>query len=410
MKQLATSLLLATLAACDASPDAAGAGDARIVLQPSHVRVLDRADAIATVLDLDVRPDGAVWVLNSAEPLFVGFDPDGRLIDAYGRRGGGPDELGAPAGFVAGGMDGEPWVFDSERHMLVAVSGADGPRREHRLPADEVPPGSLLPGIRLGWSNVVRTARLGDELILPRRSRPPAGGVSSLWLSAWTADLVALNPATGSVRTLVALGDALGDPTPHFDLTDAFLPFPLWYRLWAACPDGIRVYDRLGNQVRRFTAAGVERDAIPLPHVRTEPVTAGQYARALFPLAVIEAAPAVPESGRIDVSPADSAMIMDGLTSRVNAPPEQLANLLPRYLDLRCDDDGTLWLQPFDIDDGGLEGGAVWLRISAAGDVTEVRMPDRFDPYRFTGGRIWGVQRDEFDVAAVAWIAAPGAR
>lgn len=35
-------------------------------------------------------------------------------------------------------------------------------------------------------------------------------------------------------------------------------------------------------------------------------------------------------------------------------------------------------------------------------------LPERFDPYRFTGDRIWGVLRDELDVASVAWIETPG--
>lgn len=114
--------------------------------------------------------------------------------------------------------------------------------------------------------------------------------------------------------------------------------------------------------------------------------------------------------GRIDVSPADSARIMEALRSRGSAPPDRLANLLPRYLDLRCDERGTLWLQPFDIEEGGLQGGPVWLRITSDGESREVRLPDGFDPYRFTSERIWGVRRDELDRASVAWIEVPGGR
>jgi hypothetical protein len=39
--------------------------------------------------------------------------------------------------------------------------------------------------------------------------------------------------------------------------------------------------------------------------------------------------------------------------------------------------------------------------------VREVRFPERFDPHRFTEGRVWGVLRDELDVASVAWLPAP---
>jgi hypothetical protein len=63
---------------------------------------------------------------------------------------------------------------------------------------------------------------------------------------------------------------------------------------------------------------------------------------------------------------------------------------------------------PYDIERGPLEGGVVWLRIASDGSTNEFRLPDGFDPYRFTSKRIWGVQRNEMDVASVAWIALPG--
>jgi len=407
----AAVFMLANLAACDRVPGGFADSGAQIVLQASDVHVLATSDSIATVEDLEVLRDGTVWLLNSAEPFFVGFDRDGNVIQAHGRLGGGPEEFSAPSGFIVGGIDGQAWVFDRQRHMMVEVSRPDSTRLEIPLPQDAIPVASLVPGIRLGWSNVVRTARLGDELILPRRSNPPEAGVRSLWLAAWTADIVAMEPETDSVRNVIALAETLGDPTPHFDLTDAFLPFPLWFRLWSVCSGTeIRVYDRLRNEVRKFTRDGVELEALALPPARHGMVTAGQYGRALFHLALIEAAPVVPSSGKIDASPADSARIMDGLMSRLKAPPDQLANLLPRYLDLRCDENGTLWMQPFDIDMGGLEGGPVWLRITSDGETNEVRVPDGFDPYRFTSERIWGVQRNELDVASVAWIAVPRAR
>jgi hypothetical protein len=49
-------------------------------------------------------------------------------------------------------------------------------------------------------------------------------------------------------------------------------------------------------------------------------------------------------------------------------------------------------------------------RITQDGVAQEIHFPNRFDVYRFISGRIWGVQRDEFDVASVAWIEVPGSR
>ena len=59
------------------------------------------------------------------------------------------------------------------------------------------------------------------------------------------------------------------------------------------------------------------------------------------------------------------------------------------------------------LDIGGLQGGPSWLRITPDGDVREILLPTRFAPYRFTSDRIWGVQRDELDVASVAWLDLP---
>ena len=60
-----------------------------------------------------------------------------------------------------------------------------------------------------------------------------------------------------------------------------------------------------------------------------------------------------------------------------------------------------------DLEIGGLGVGPLWLRIAPDGAAREVVLPERFDALRFTHERIWGVQRDEFDVASVAWIELP---
>jgi hypothetical protein len=139
---------------------------------------------------------------------------------------------------------------------------------------------------------------------------------------------------------------------------------------------------------------------------RTE-VTRERFVRLMLPFAMAQAAGAVSPNGEYKVSAADSARILSGLRSRITASTDQLANLLPRYTDLRCDEKGTMWMQPFDIGTGGLDGGPTWLRIAPDGTAERVRLPDRFDPYRFTSRRIWGVQRSELDIASVAWIVVP---
>ena len=373
-------------------------GGGPVVFAASDVRVIGTTESIAEVVDLEVLPDGRVWILNSVTPFFVAFGPEGDVIAEHGAEGGGPQEFGAPAGFVAGGLDGEVWVIDGRKHVLVEVSRPER-RSEIAIPRRTFAPGTIMGGRDLTAPGV-RIARLGGEVVLPRTSRTLADGILSFWRSNWGADLLALDPVTRAVRPVVSLGEVLGDPTPHLAVTDKF---PLWFRLWTVCGDRLRVYDRIGNQIRTFDGQGVELEATPLPPVEVENVTHRQFARAVMSLLMAERLGEV--GGR--VSAADSARILNEIVGEAEDDPNDLATLLPRYVDLRCADDGTLWIQPFDIDVGGLRGGPGWLRISPDGESREVDLPTRFDAYRFTGGRIWGVMRDDFDVASVAWIGAP---
>lgn len=402
----AVLIAVAGMAGCDRPSTSGGAAAAeKVVLQPSDVHVFGASHSIAVVQDLEVLPDGRVWVLNSVEPFFVGFGPDGHPLGEHGHRGGGPEEFSAPVGFVAGGMDGEAWVLDGVRNAVIEVSRPDAPRSEVRLPRDSLPPGSLVGGRDLTDSRV-RTARLGEEVVLARTTGSLRSGIFSFWRAIWGADLLALDPATGSARSVISLSDALGDPTPKLQTTGDSPPFPLWFRLWAVCSDRIRVYDRLRMEVRTFTSDGDELEATPLPRVELGTVTRRQFARAVLGLLVAERLGEV--GGQI--SAADSTRLLNDVVGEVEGEPNVLATFLPRYVDLRCGADGTLWLLPFDIDEGGLRGGRSWLRITPDDVVQEVRLPDRFDGFRFTGDRIWGVQRDELDVAAVAWIEVPAVR
>ncbi len=408
----AASFMLATLVACDGAPWIPTASEGtQIVLQRSDVHVLGTSESIAGVYDLEVLSDGTVWVLNSLEPFFVGFDANGSVLQEHGRAGGGPEEFGSPSGFVVGGIDGKAWTFDEERHLMIDVSAPDVARSEISLPRDAIPLGSLW-GTN-PFQGLVRTARMGEDLILPRRAQPDRETtVSGSWLSIWTADVIAMNLGTRSVREVIALGSTLGDPTAHFKLDGAGIPFPFWFRLWAVCSDSeIRVYDRFRNELRGFTLDGAEIEATPLPPVSLNEVTHREWARVMFDLAAVERMGEVP-SGPYGMSSADSAQISGEFLRNLDAPPAQLANLLPRYVDYRCDDEGTQWIQPFDIDTpgplmGGLRGGRVWLRITTDGETEEIRLPDTFDPYRFSPDKIWGVQRNELDVASVTWIAVP---
>ncbi len=396
-------LVVAVLTVCscvDPGPPT-GASSQSLVFTGADVHVWATSDRLATVRDLEVLADGSVWVLNSDEPLFLGFDPMGSLLAVHGTRGGGPEEFGQVAGFVSDRATDQAWVLDTRRHALIEVSNPGGPRSEEPLPADLIPRGSLVGGFSL-TNPTVRTSAFGPEVILPRTGAPRGTGLTALRLAILGADLVAFDPRTDSVDVVVSLARTLDDPEPTFEPTEG--GFPLWFRLWSTCgKDTIRVYDRVRNEVRGFTHEGHEVATVSLPPVSLTEVTPTQLAMAVFELRAAEVTGGV---GGV-LSEADSTRLMQSMIQEAKGSPQQLATYLPRYVDLRCGDDGTLWIQPLDPDLGGLKGSRTWLALLPDGYTRQVTLPERFDPLRFRQGRIWGVQRDDLDVASVAYLELP---
>lgn len=363
--------------------------------------MLGTSDSLAVVRDLEVLADGSVWVLNSQPPYFMGFGADGASLGAHGSPGGGPDEFPMPSALVAGGWEGEAWVLDLRHHALIRISRPGAGWEQFSLASASVPRGSVRSGMSMLDSSV-RTARLGREIVVPHSTATMQGGVLQFRFGLLGADLVAVDPETGGTRTLVALGDVLEDPSGDFIASDG--GFPLWYRLWASCGENlVRVYDRVTNRLRGFDGSGAEVDPIDLPPVPFTEVSPRQFAGAVFALRQAE----VTGDVATRLTREDSLRLLNQMADMVQGAPHELASYLPRYVDFRCDENGTMWLQPLDLEAGGLSGGPMWLRIEADGAVRDVRLPERFDALRFTASRIWGVSRDEFDRPSVASIPLP---
>ena len=400
-----TLLLSGVFGACaptanDSADHAAVSVSQTVTLTAGDVQILGSSESIATVLDLTLLPDGRVWVLNSGEPFFVGFGRDGQIIDQHGMRGGGPREFQSPAGFVAGDIDGEAWVLDTRRHSLIRVSQPQSPWLEVQLPRDSLPPGSLVGG--MGWMNPrVRAARLGDEIVMARSFGSIRIGMFAFWETVWGADLFAVRPETGSVARVLGLRDVLGDPSGELERSGDFPPFPLWFRLWGVCSGGeVRFHDRLRNEIRGYSRDGGELPSMPLPPPAFTEASEDEFARGVFGLLLAERLGEV--GGR--VTAADSTRLMNEMRAEMQGDTDLYGRFLPRYVDFRCGDDGAVWIQPIDLEKMDLQGGRTWLHVSSGGLSKTVEMPDRFDPLRFVGGQIWGVQRDEFGLASIGWI------
>ena len=274
--------------------------------------------------------------------------------------------------------------------------------------ADGQFPLTLPDGSQRTGAGGTMTARMGREIIVPRSTATMESGPPEFRFSLLLADLVAVDPETGTARDLVALGEVLDDPSGDFIPSEGAVP--LWYRLWAPCGDDlVRVHDRVRNQLRGFDGSGTEVDPVDLPPVPFTDVTPRQFAAAVFGMRQAELTGEV--AGRLTEE--DSLRVLDRIAGAVRGRPHELASYLPRYVDLRCTEDGTMWMHPLDPDVGGLGGGPRWLRIApdgataTAAAVQEVYLPDRFDAFRFTESRIWGISRDENDVPSVASIVLP---
>ncbi len=372
-----------------------------VYIESTDVHVVGTSNALAAVQDLELLPDGRIWVQNSLPPFFVGFDPDGELVGAHGEAGGGPEELRLPAGFVVGGPEGEAWVLDTRRHSLVRVSRPDEPWTEIPLPRADLPPGTIQGGLDL-MTPIVRTARLGDEIVLPHSTGTLESGVLSMVEAILKADLMRLDPATGSVELVLHIGGSLEDPFTGFTPTEG--GFPLWKRLWAVCGGHLRVYDRVRHQLRGFDREGGELDPIGLPPAELAEVAPHDFARVVFPLRQAEATGGV--GGRL--SSEDSLRLVSQMARDVEGTAAQLAAYLPPFVDFRCSPSGTAWLRPIDLDGGGLAGGRAWLRVGPDAGFRVIMLPPRFDALRFTEDRVFGVLRDDLDVPSVAWARLPG--
>lgn len=411
-----STLLTALLLGCQSdSEEIAGEDPGALSIPSESVRIVGTSESLAIVLDLEVLPDGTVWALNSLAPFFVAFDSTGAVIEAHGTEGGGPEQFQLPSAFVTGGAHatvgtvgtsetsppGEVWVLDIRRHSLVRVSSPDEGWAEVPLPRDAIPPGTVRGGIDL-TSPVVRTARLGEEVILPQSMVGLEAGVNSMVAGMLQADLLAFDPESGVVEPMLSLGSVLGDPFEGFIATEE--GFPFWRRLWAVCGENeLRVFDRVRHQLRGFDRSGAELPTIDLPpETRITQVGPRQFAQVVFPLRQAEMT-----GGGSHLSEADSARLLNEMVGGLQGTPTELAAYLPMFSDFRCSPQGTMWLRPFDADEGGLSGGRGWLEISPNGAVREIEFPQGFDPFRFADGRVWGVQRDQFDVASIAWAPLP---
>ena len=388
--ELATALAAClAIGACRADDlDQRDAAAHRIPLDA--VQVLGRLEQVSRVTDMVPADNGEVWVLNAISPFFVVLGAGGQVVRAFGDEGGGPNEFGFPVRIVSGPGE-EVWTYDVARHSLIRVSGERW--LTYPLPSETLPRSALLSfanaALQQGppWMAVTN----GDFVF----ARPTSLGVPVGLPGLWDAELYRLRPDGGgdlTVGSLMSIGDLMGDPAAGAPAATTLGPYPLW----TICEDGVLgLYDPIRNALRLVGATGDELESFELPNERKVELTADR----LIGMAYRQIREDIPAGQR-----PDSAEFWQQMQGQFRQVQQRSAGIFPEYADLQCGTDGTLWLQPFDVETGFYGRGPHWLMFDENRKRTAVEFPTEFRALAFGAERVWGVMQDEMGVASVAWI------
>lgn len=385
---------LVSLAACgDRAPDgdrATDGGQGPVALEVTEAPVTVDDDDLVHVGDVVTDADGRTWVLTPYPPLIRIYDPDGTRRAAFGEPGGGPEEFGAAWAFVqdpdgVGVMDtrrGSVRVYDPDGTLV-------GQRRVEGGPTLPLEARGVYFG-DLGW-----TWRVEGGLLQDRYPPPPAGApmqMQQAW-DFWAADLVFIPDDGGEPRTLVTFSDFSG-----FSRDDPPAPRVLSAGpLWDLCGDDEFVFHtgaasevvRIGLDGSVRSRAHVELPLAPLDREIVSEWLVGVISQ--LPPMPGDTPEAMRERARLVVERSEPYF-------EATVPPTRL----------RCDPEGRVWIQLFDLDDDSRGYARDWVVVGREGEIlAEVTFPRGFFPVRIGSDRVTGVVRDEFDVETVGWVPTP---
>jgi len=323
-------------------------------------------------------PDGRIAVLDAQAQEFRVFSAAGEHLRTIGRPGSGPGEFGLGAGPVLV-ASGDTLLIPDLMNQRLNRYAPDGE------PLESVPVAFESAGIPMAW-----------------RDRPDGGVVTQLRPFGFSGSRVDLSPndalvlrgPDGAIRdTLMTFdsGGTIKSGSGGLPEVELFAAEPLWAlsgdRIVFAINDDYRlsIYAEDGTLERIFS----------------------------MPFTVRE----VTESDRQVMTDAiTGAWKSIGLDAEQMAVARQLIHYgetFPALAQIHGGPDGTIWVQemmslseldPEDIAQFAQSpiGSPVWRVFDAEGVLLgEIRMPDRFQPLRFDGDRIYGVQKDDLDVQYV---------
>jgi hypothetical protein len=327
------------------------------VARGDSTRELDR------VVTPFLLPDGRLVVPVAGSSTIRLFAPDGELLRSLGRPGEGPGEFRSLEAAWPRGDTIE--AFDDELGRITRFPPEGPPLvvRLHASPSDQaVVPGALPDGWALYGVEEAGTGRR-DRVVVRRFARDgSAAGV--------------IARVEGMARRLTSLG---GGPDPLSPRT-------------AFAAHGGRVYvaETLTPAIHVLGPSGrLEREIRWRPTGTLSPDVAFREA--------VDAA--------VDAAGPDRAA---GTRERLESFPVRYR--VPAFWDFRVDEEGFIWVQPFDPAEhsmvlpvaGGAGRGSGWLILSPVGSsVGTVKMPDRFEPSWITRDQVVGIHRDDLGVELV---------
>lgn len=140
----------------------------------------DGPDVFGEIRDLEIGPDGNVFVLDGQASEIRVFDPEGTPVRTFGRAGEGPGELNRPAG-MAFGPRGLLWVMNWSNARYTAFDPTTGELAEERrrlagFTAFPWPGGFDREGRLLDMGNAAGTGEAAllrlDTLFVPQDTLP----------------------------------------------------------------------------------------------------------------------------------------------------------------------------------------------------------------------------------------------
>jgi hypothetical protein len=342
------------------------------------------------LVGVDAADDGRIVTLDQQAGRVRVFSPEGELLHAFGRVGGGPGELSQAVAINTGVL------VDATGHVVVPDMGN---ARFTRFtlegePADASPFDMSVSGIP------VLVTRTPERQVVAQFRTFSVPGQPTMGEGDGSQDrIVRVDALTGEMEPLarVSAGETFSFGAGGMPSFMIFAPEPVWVVLSdGRVVTGVNAEYSLG--LRRTNGAEGDVETIVRRAVPQAPVTESHRneMRAVFRQSFEDSGQAIP--------PEFVEQIIGSM---------EFAPTWPALAALLAGPEGTLWVQV--VDAGSLDGLTVeslqagdfgsrnWDVFGADGDyLGMVRVPEGFQAQRFVGDHLYGIHSDELGVQRAA--------